>query len=95
MRKIAYSFLCAAAASLAVPAIAGDDDTASVATKEITDKRHPDYVKCRSQSVIGSRAKKRRVCMTNREWAEAARKGNAMANTVVESGRAGIRLPGG
>ena len=31
---------------------------------------------CRRQSVIGSRAKRKRTCMTNREWALADRKTN-------------------
>ena len=42
----------------------------------ITDKNHPDYVRCKSESVIGSRAKRKRTCMTNREWALVERRGN-------------------
>lgn len=55
-----------------------------VAKKKIKDRRHPDYVRCRSEAIIGSLAKKRRVCMTNRQWAEAAREGNAYARDMVE-----------
>lgn len=44
---------------------------------------------CRTEGVIGSRAKKRRVCLTKAEWEQVARQGNAYAYTIVESGRAG------
>ena len=57
---------------------------------EITDRSDPDYVKCRTESVVGSRAKKRKVCLTNREWAEVARQGRSMATELVEGGRGGI-----
>ena len=33
--------------------------------KKITDKSHPDYVRCKSEAVLGSRAKRKRTCMTN------------------------------
>ena len=45
---------------------------------------------CRRESVIGSRAKKRKVCLTQAQWAQAARDGNAFARSVVESGRSGM-----
>ena len=46
---------------------------------------------CRTEKVIGSRAKKRRICLTERQWREVARKGGDFARVLVESGRAGIR----
>lgn len=48
----------------------------NAAPEKVTDKSHPDYVRCKRESVIGSRAKKRRVCMTNKEWALVERRGN-------------------
>lgn len=73
------------------PALA-QEATADDAAKpeKITDKNHPDYVRCRTESVIGSRAKKRKVCLTNRQWAEVGRDGSAVANRLVEDGRSGM-----
>lgn len=68
------------------PAVAesSSDEPARDAKGKITDKNHPEYVKCRTESVIGSRAKKRRVCLTNAEWERVAREGNAVADKLVE-----------
>ena len=79
--------------ALAAP-LAAQDAQAPAATEarpeKITDKDHPDYVKCRKEPVIGSHAKKRRVCLTNRQWAEVANDGNRVAERMVEDGRAGM-----
>ena len=88
-----FPVLCCAAiiaSPVSLSAGDGDDEAAADAQSEITDKSHPDYVRCRTESVIGSRAKKRRVCLTNSEWAEVARQGHGMATALVEGGRAGI-----
>lgn len=58
--------------------------------EKITDRSHPDYVRCRSEPIIGSRAKRRRVCMTNREWAGAHQEGNRNARTFVDDMQAGM-----
>lgn len=82
-----------AALLLTVPALAGQDgeqEAAPDAKGEITDRNHPDFVKCRKESVVGSRAKKRKVCLTNRQWAAVARQGRGMATELVEGGRGGI-----
>lgn len=60
------------------------------ATGEITDKSHPDYVRCRSEREIGSLAKRKKTCMTNREWELAARTGNRGARDIVESQQVGM-----
>lgn len=52
------------------------------------DRRHPDYVRCRNYSVIGSLAKKRRVCMTNKEWVVYIREGNRRSRQMMEDGQA-------
>lgn len=89
--------LIAAAAALFLggsPGFAQNADGASEPARDakgkITDKDHPDYVKCRTESVIGSRAKKRKVCLTNRQWAEVSRDGVGVANELVEGSRAGM-----
>lgn len=72
------------------PAIAGEDKAPAPQAPQVVDKNHPDYMRCRTESVIGSRAKKVRVCLTNREWAEVARNGKAYAARMVEDSRAGM-----
>lgn len=84
---------CALALALILPAssaTAQDSPEKEAVSEKITDKNHPDFVRCRTESVIGSRAKKRKVCLTNRQWAEVARDGNAVATRVVEDGRSGL-----
>lgn len=54
-----------------------------VETEKITDRRHPEFVRCRSEAIIGKLAKKRKVCMTNKRWAEAGKSGNRFANDMI------------
>ncbi|MFU7527660.1 hypothetical protein [Qipengyuania sp. ASV99] len=70
---------------------ASPQQAAAEEAEEITDRSHPDYMRCRRESVIGSNARKRRVCMTNREWELAASTGNSGAREIVESQQVGIR----
>lgn len=65
-----------AVADTAEPAQLASPASAEGEKADITDKAHPDYVRCKSESVIGSRAKRKRTCMTNREWALVERRGN-------------------
>lgn len=51
--------------------------------EKITDKRHPDFVRCRTESIVGSLARKRKICMTNKEWTEARKRGQRLANDMV------------
>jgi hypothetical protein len=46
---------------------------------------HPYYIKCRKTEVIGSLAKKLRVCRTNEQWKESAARGNDTAREAVEA----------
>lgn len=89
----------AATALIATPAISAEaaygEDTAienakAKKPKKITDRRHPDYVRCRSQPVIGSLAKKRRVCMTNKEWVAFNKKGNDRSREMVDDLQSGM-----
>ncbi len=52
--------------------------------KKITDRKHPDYVRCRSEPIIGTLARKKRVCMTNREWAAHNREGSKRSREFVD-----------
>ncbi|MEP2103332.1 MAG: hypothetical protein ABJP02_08465 [Parasphingorhabdus sp.] len=52
--------------------------------KKITDRKHPDYVRCRSEPIIGSLARKKRVCMTNREWAAHNIEGSKRSREFVD-----------
>ena len=49
----------------------------------------PELMVCREWIKTGTRAKRREVCLSNKRWAMAARDGNALANRIVEDGRAG------
>ncbi len=69
-----------------------ETSTASTETKEekkakpekITDRRHPDYIRCKRESIIGSLSRKRRVCLTNREWAQVSRDQNRLSRELAE-----------
>jgi len=78
--------------AMAQPASASSDDM-TVETEmddvtngreKITDRRHPDYVRCRKEPIMGSLARTRKICMTNAEWAAYARKGNADTRQFVD-----------
>lgn len=58
--------------------------------KKITDRSHPDYVRCRNRPTMGSLARKQRICMTNREWVVHNRKGNAQSREFVDDMQAGM-----
>lgn len=66
-----------------------DQDAASAA-QPITDKNHPEFMRCRSERVIGSLAKRNKTCMTNREWEVASRTGNRGARDIIESQQVGM-----
>lgn len=70
--------------------VRGDQKVASAKPKKITDRNHPDYIRCRTESVIGSRAKKRRICLTNTQWREVARNGNEVTEEFIRTHRSGL-----
>lgn len=84
---------------LAAPALAaGDKQPPDRMPSEMTpteiraynsdiDPAHPYYIKCRKTEVIGSLAKKLRVCRTNDQWTEASAKGNENASETLEAMR--------
>jgi|GEM_PF-1837954 len=60
--------------------------------RRITDRRDPDYVRCRFEPVAGSILKKRKICMTNRQWNLAIRLGNRNAREFVDDNQPGFML---
>lgn len=54
------------------------------AAAKVTDRNHPDYMRCRAESVIGSHAKVRKVCLTNRQWANVERDSKRLAGRMIE-----------
>jgi len=81
--------------SLAAPALAADKQPPSRMPSEMTPSEikaynadigadHPYYIKCRKTEVIGSLARKLRVCRTNEQWKEASAKGNENTREMVE-----------
>lgn len=58
--------------------------------KKITDRSHPDYVRCRNRPTMGSLARKQRICMTNKEWVLHNRKGNAQSREFVDDMQSGM-----
>ena len=87
-RFVAASALAVAIALPALPLAAQEAEAEE--TAKITDKDHPDYVKCRTERVIGSLAKRKKTCLTNRQWEEFARRGNENARRTVEDNAAGM-----
>ena len=84
--------------ALAAPAVAGDKQPPDRMPSEMTpteikaynadiDATHPYYIKCRKTEVIGSLARKLRVCRTNQQWKEASAKGNENVADTLEAMR--------
>jgi hypothetical protein len=91
-------FALALSLAIAAPAIAGDKQPPDRMPSEMTpteiraynadiDASHPYYIKCRKTEVIGSLARKLRVCRTNQQWKEASAKGNENAADTLEAMR--------
>ena len=49
------------------------------------ERTHPYFIKCRKEEVIGSLAKKLRVCRTNQEWNRYADVGNQNARDTIDA----------
>ncbi len=48
------------------------------------DPKHPYYIKCRKDAVVGSLVRKLRVCRTNDEWKRFAAQGNESGREVLD-----------
>jgi hypothetical protein len=88
-------FVAALSLAVAAPALAGDKLPPDRAPSEMTpteikaynadiDKSHPYYITCRKTEVIGSLARKLRVCRTNDQWKESSANGNQNARDTLE-----------
>ena len=93
-------FISIAALSIALagPAVAGDKLPPDRMPSEMTpteiraynadiERGHPYYITCRKTEVIGSLARKLRVCRTNDQWRESSAKGNENAADTLEAMR--------
>ena len=47
------------------------------------DAKHPYYIKCRKDPVVGSLVRKLRVCRTNEQWKQFAAMGNDNAREIM------------
>lgn len=70
----------------------GAKEAEKVKPKKITDRSHPDYVRCKREKIIGSLSRKRRICLTNRQWKEVANDQNRLARELAEEN---TNRPGG
>jgi len=71
-------------AAVAQDSASSETQAAESEPEKITDRKHPDYVRCKSEKVIGSLSKRRRVCLTNRQWADLSRDQSAMAREFAQ-----------
>ena len=51
------------------------------------ERGHPYYITCRKTEVIGSLARKLRVCRTNEQWKDSSARGNEYAADTLEAMR--------
>ena len=91
-RRLAATAGAAIAVLLASPALYAQDDDKPADTAATTATPEKEELICRTEKVIGSRAKKRRICMTERQWREVAYRGGNFSRALVESGRSGMWL---
>jgi hypothetical protein len=92
MRSI---FIALLSIALAGPAVAADSQPPAKLPSEMTpaeikahnaglDRSDPYYITCRKTEVLGSLAKKERVCRTTEKWKEANAHGNEGTRDMVE-----------
>jgi hypothetical protein len=77
----------AATENAASVVVTGETPPKTKASGKITDPKDPDFVRCRSEPVLNSRAQRVRVCRTNKEWTAAAREGNRRTEELLNMGR--------
>jgi hypothetical protein len=83
-----------AGACVAMPAAAfvqdGEDSTAATEASDYD----PDAIRCERQPITGTRARRRRVCLTNAQWRSLRDEGNRDAEGIVNPS-VGTPPPGG
>lgn len=75
-----------------LPPLQTESSEKSTTPRRITDRRDPEYVRWRLEPVAGSDLKKRKICMTNREWTLVIRRGNQYAREFVDDNQPGSML---
>lgn len=79
------SFMFAAIAVIALPTVASSADTSATDQAKLP-RNHPDRVVCRSESVTGSLAQTKKVCMKNSDWAARSRAAQESGNDMQQRG---------
>lgn len=90
-----FMTIAALAIGVAAPALAGDKQPPARMPSQMTpseikaynadiDKSHRYYITCRKTEVIGSLARKLRVCRTNDQWKMSSARGNENARDTLE-----------
>lgn len=75
------------AAADSMVTVTGEKPAEKKTSTKITDPKDPNFVRCRSEPVLNSRAQRVKVCRTNKEWAAAAREGNRQTQELLNAGR--------
>lgn len=50
---------------------------------------HPNYIRCKEQTITGTLSRRNRVCRTNEDWRRATLVGNEEARTMVDNANRG------
>lgn len=90
------SFMFATIAVLSVPTFAMAADPAGGEQAKLP-RNHPDRVVCRAESVTGSLAQSKKVCMKNSDWAARSRAAQDAGNDMQQRGNinsCGATTPG-
>lgn len=64
-------------------------ETKTAESAKITDRRHPDYMRCRKEPIMGSN-RKRKICMTNKEWAAHIDEGHQRSEEFIIDSQTGL-----
>src|SRR5687768_1198925 len=93
MRMISFALLSALLATTTLAAadqkVPPDRPPSLMTSTEIRaynnglDAKHPYYIKCRKDAVVGSLVRKLRVCRTNEQWKQFAAMGNDSAREIM------------
>lgn len=79
------SLMFAAIAVIALPAAAYSADATATDQAKLP-RNHPDRVVCRSESVTGSLAQTKKVCMKNSDWAARSRNAQDAGGDMQQRG---------
>lgn len=90
LRTLALAAI-AGALALSAPSAAQEPESAAADQTAAADTKAEDKkLICRTEKVIGSRAKRRKTCLTRAQWERVATKGNAFARSLVAGAATGM-----